>query len=137
MQSFSGPSPAGPVTTIYCLSFETPPTWRARSPYLYRLEEGWPDYTPRYCFPFLSPTTTHRATVEVLDSAFTRDSWSPYNFGVDPVENTVSNSSVLWRHVFIFIGCSLGKSRLFWLHYSCLSVVMSPYFIRHFVYAIY
>jgi hypothetical protein len=30
-QSFSGPSPAGLMTIFYCLSFETPPTWRART----------------------------------------------------------------------------------------------------------
>jgi hypothetical protein len=34
-QSFSGPSPAGLMTTFYCFRFETPPTWRARSPYLH------------------------------------------------------------------------------------------------------
>jgi hypothetical protein len=34
-QSFLGPSPAGLVTTFYCLRFETPPTWRAGFPYLY------------------------------------------------------------------------------------------------------
>jgi hypothetical protein len=33
-QSFLDPSPAGFVTIFYCLRFETPPTWRARSPYL-------------------------------------------------------------------------------------------------------
>jgi hypothetical protein len=31
-QSFSGPSPAGLMTTFYCLRLETPPTWWARSP---------------------------------------------------------------------------------------------------------
>jgi hypothetical protein len=31
-QSFSGPSPLGLMITFYCLRFETPPTWRARSP---------------------------------------------------------------------------------------------------------
>jgi hypothetical protein len=41
-QSFSGPSPAGLMTTFYCLRFETPPTWRARSPYLYPPGKGWP-----------------------------------------------------------------------------------------------
>jgi hypothetical protein len=34
----------GHVTTFYCLKFETPPTWRARSPYLYLLRTGWPSY---------------------------------------------------------------------------------------------
>jgi hypothetical protein len=41
-QSFSGPSPVGLVTIFYCLRFET---------------------------SFLSPPTTHRATVEVFDRA--------------------------------------------------------------------
>jgi hypothetical protein len=39
-QSFSGPSSAGLMATFYCLRFETPPTWRARSPYLYPQEQG-------------------------------------------------------------------------------------------------
>jgi hypothetical protein len=34
VQSFSGPSPGGLMTTFYCLRFETPQTWRARFPYL-------------------------------------------------------------------------------------------------------
>jgi hypothetical protein len=28
------------LTTFYCLMFETPPTWRARFPYLYTQEQG-------------------------------------------------------------------------------------------------
>jgi hypothetical protein len=47
-QLFSGPSPAGLLTTFYCLRFETPPTWRAKSPYLYPPGTGWPSYTPRH-----------------------------------------------------------------------------------------
>jgi hypothetical protein len=31
-QSFLGLSPAGLMTIFYCLGFETPPTWRTRSP---------------------------------------------------------------------------------------------------------
>jgi hypothetical protein len=30
------------MTTFYCLRFETVPTWRARSPYLYHPGRGWP-----------------------------------------------------------------------------------------------
>jgi hypothetical protein len=45
-QSFSGPSPAGFIT-IYCLKFETPPTWRARFPYLFPTETGSASYTSR------------------------------------------------------------------------------------------
>jgi hypothetical protein len=32
----------------FTVSFETPPTWRARSPYLYPPGTGWPSYTPGY-----------------------------------------------------------------------------------------
>jgi hypothetical protein len=35
VQSFSGPSPARVMIIFYCLRFETPPTWRTRSVYLY------------------------------------------------------------------------------------------------------
>jgi hypothetical protein len=47
-QSYSGPSPSGLMTTFYCLGFETPPTWRTRSLYLYPPGTGWPGYTPRH-----------------------------------------------------------------------------------------
>jgi hypothetical protein len=35
-----------------CLRFETPPTWRARSPYLYPPGIGWSGYTPGTGSPF-------------------------------------------------------------------------------------
>jgi hypothetical protein len=44
----SGPSPAGLMTTFYCLRFETPSIWRAMSPYLYPPGAGWPGNTPRH-----------------------------------------------------------------------------------------
>jgi hypothetical protein len=47
-QSFSGPSPAGLMIIFYCFWFETPPTLRATSPYLYPPGTGWPSYTPRH-----------------------------------------------------------------------------------------
>jgi hypothetical protein len=40
-QSFSCPSPAGLMTTFYCMRFETPSTWRARSSYIPQ-EQGGP-----------------------------------------------------------------------------------------------
>jgi hypothetical protein len=49
------------------------PTWRARSPYLYRPGTRWPSYKPRHWVPFSSPPTTLRATVEVFDLVSTRD----------------------------------------------------------------
>jgi hypothetical protein len=36
----------------FTVSFETPPTWRARSPYLYPPGTGWPRYTPGHCVSF-------------------------------------------------------------------------------------
>jgi hypothetical protein len=71
-QSFSGPSPAWLPTIFYCLTFETPPTWKARSPYLCPLGTGWPSYTPRHWVPYSSPPTTRRATVEVFEAASIR-----------------------------------------------------------------
>jgi hypothetical protein len=55
----------------YGLRFETPPTWRARSPYIYPPRTEWPSYTPRHWVSFSSPPTTPRATVEVIDPAST------------------------------------------------------------------
>jgi hypothetical protein len=69
-QSFSGPNPAGLMTIFYCLKFETPPTWRARSPYLYPPGTEWPGYNPRHWVPFWSTPTTRRAKVEVFDPDF-------------------------------------------------------------------
>jgi hypothetical protein len=51
-QSFSYPSHAGLTTTFYCLRFETPPTWRARSPYLYLPGQSGPVITPGTGFLF-------------------------------------------------------------------------------------
>jgi hypothetical protein len=58
-RSFSVPSSTDLITTFYFLRFETPPTWRTRSPYLYS-PGRWPSYTPRHWVPFSSPSTTHR-----------------------------------------------------------------------------
>jgi hypothetical protein len=71
-QSFWGPSSAVLITIFYCIRIQTFPTSRARSPYLYPPGTGWPSYTPRHWVPFASPPTTRRATVELLESAFTR-----------------------------------------------------------------
>jgi hypothetical protein len=57
---------------ILLLRFETPPTWRTRSPYLYPTATGWPSYTPRHSVHFSSPPTTRSGTVEVFEPASTR-----------------------------------------------------------------
>jgi hypothetical protein len=46
------------MAIFYSLRFETPTSWRARSPYLYLLGTGWPSYTPRHWFIF-RPRLTH------------------------------------------------------------------------------
>jgi hypothetical protein len=54
------------------LSFETPPTWRVRSPYLHPPRTGWLSYTPGHWVPFPSLLTTRRDTVEVFYPASTQ-----------------------------------------------------------------
>jgi hypothetical protein len=66
-------SPAEFMTTFYCLIFDTPPTWRAKSPYLYPAGTEWPGYTPGHWVPFSSPATNRRATVEVFEPASKRN----------------------------------------------------------------
>jgi hypothetical protein len=51
-QSFLGLSPVGLATIFYSLRFDTPPTWRARPPYLYPPGTGWPFIPPSTGFPF-------------------------------------------------------------------------------------
>jgi hypothetical protein len=51
---------------IFCLIFETSPTWRARPPYLYPSGTVWPSYILRYWAPFSSPPATFRAEMEVF-----------------------------------------------------------------------
>jgi hypothetical protein len=113
-QSFSGFSPAGLMTIFYCLRFETLPTWRARSPYLYPPRTGWPCYTPRHWVPFSSPPTTCRATVEVLDPASTLgyESWL-YSSGTDRTGNGSSTLTL----------CSTSSRVCLAVHYCVFSRV--------------
>jgi hypothetical protein len=46
------------MTTFYCLRFETPPTWRASSPYLFPQEQGGPVIPPGTGFPFIASYDT-------------------------------------------------------------------------------
>jgi hypothetical protein len=97
------------MNTFYCLRFETPPTWWARSPYLYPPETGWPGYTQRHWVPFSSTPTTRRATVEVFEPTSTRAvttlSYPLYRFGTDRIQNNVFDSSsiVAWVSVVAII----------------------------------
>jgi hypothetical protein len=101
-QSFSGPGPTGLIIIFYSLRFETRPTWRARSPYLYPPGTGWPSYTPRHWVPFSSPPKTRRATVEEFENPPPRRGLS-ITVGADRTDEVSS-----------IIACSLfpGKKRV-------------------------
>jgi hypothetical protein len=61
-----------------------PPTWRARSPYLYPPGTGWPSYTAGHWVPFLSPLMTLKATgfpsssYIMTNSRLASSSWCPW-----------------------------------------------------------
>jgi hypothetical protein len=78
-QSFSGPSRARLMATFYCHRFETPPNWRAISPYIYIYI-----YVHIFIYPFSSPPTNRRAMMEVFASASSHTfieltGWCPCN----------------------------------------------------------
>jgi hypothetical protein len=70
-QSFSSQSPAGCKTVFYCVRFETPPTWRSRSPYFYYPKNRVAQLYPEASGSLSPPPMTHRATVEVFETAST------------------------------------------------------------------
>jgi hypothetical protein len=109
VKSFSGSSPARLMTIFYCLRFETPPTRRARSLYLYFPKTGWPGYTLRHWVPFSSPPMALRATVEVFEPASTHTDYSLlvssrfslYSLCTDREEIITSNEPSIVAWLFI------------------------------------
>jgi hypothetical protein len=71
-----------------------PPTWRARSPYLYLPGTEWPIYTPRHWVPFSSPLTTRRATVKIFEPGSTRRT------SVTIVRNELFQTSFLYNNTW-------------------------------------
>jgi hypothetical protein len=71
----SGLSPMGLITIFYYLRFDTHPTWRARSPYLYLPGTGWSRYIPKHRVPFSLPPMARRAMVAVFEAASTHWHW--------------------------------------------------------------
>jgi hypothetical protein len=147
-QSFWSPSRVGHMTILYCLSFVTPTTWRARSLYLYPAETGWPNYTPGTEFPlrrllrlaglrwrYSNPPPYGEATAYailyyvVLDRRSVGQSLlvSIYRFETDCTENTVSNNSFVFAWVCVAANVftePLPKNGQFLLaqlfrHFSC------------------
>jgi hypothetical protein len=126
-------SPVGLMTTFYCLRFEIPTTWRARSPYSYPSRAGCPGYNPRHWVPFSSPPTTRRA-VEVFDPASTWDhpcTSSPNIYIVCPLQRKLYTKwnfihSLITRHCLKLIRgaiyTSLWRETLFVTYFiRCVS----------------
>jgi hypothetical protein len=74
-----GSESEGLMTTFYCLRVETPPTWRARSPYLYSPGTGWPCYTPRHGCPFRRLLRLARRQSKWSQNCFTTGRLPPIN----------------------------------------------------------
>jgi hypothetical protein len=97
-QSFSGPRPAGLMTTFYYLRFETPPT-RGTGPCIYILRgQGGPVLPPRHWVPFSSPPTTRRAMVEVFEPASTRVSTGQLNCLQDNSSTRTTSKTLLFYY---------------------------------------
>jgi hypothetical protein len=130
-QSFSRPSPAGPVNIFYCLKFETPPTWKARSIYwfIYPRNRVVQLHTPRHWVPFSSPPSTLRATVEVFEPASTRDQpqinyqSSLYDPGTDISQNfsSIIACSLVVGETTCPQSCSLATAVVLSLVYTAVS----------------
>jgi hypothetical protein len=128
-QLFLGPSSPGLMTTFYCLRFDTPPTWRARSPYLYPPGTGWPSYNPRHWVPFrrllhLAGLRWRYSNPPLRGLTLRNGSWSSlHTLGTDGTENRASNSYpivVLHIHYLAMAVC---------LALSIYATVVSPIYI--------
>jgi hypothetical protein len=89
---------------------DQPPTWSTRSLYLpCPTGTGRPSYTRGYQVPYLSPSTTSRATVEVFQPSSTR--------GSEPIFLTSFSCRVYaWREfVICFLTLLVIQSRFAWL----------------------
>jgi hypothetical protein len=67
------------MTTFNSLRFEIPPTWKARSPYLYPPGNVWPSYTPGTGFLFVSS----------YDSQCYSGGNQPHLLGIDSMVNAI------------------------------------------------
>jgi hypothetical protein len=94
-QSYSVPSPAGLMTTFYCLRFETPPIWRTSSPCLYAQEQSDPVITPGTGFPFRR--LSRLAGLRFWEELFSH--FTSYDTGC--IENYAYNISSIFACVFI------------------------------------
>jgi hypothetical protein len=79
----------GLMTTLYSLRFETPPTWKARSPYYIPQDQGGPVISPALRSLFV-PYYDSRGYGGDIGLLRHRKSFALYGFGAAPTENTVS-----------------------------------------------
>jgi hypothetical protein len=104
-QSLWGPSPSE-LRPYFTVSFETPPTWRARSPYLSPQEQGGQVIPPGTRFPFLRLSRlaglqcggilTHLHTGHPLWSFFLTDFKSKSHYNQRSVGQLVLVSCRFW-----------------------------------------
>jgi hypothetical protein len=86
----------------FIVSDSRPPTWRARSPYLYLPGTGWPSYAPKHWVPFSQPPTTRWATksqtyfttggLPPISSSWRQAPWGPRPEFFFPQLNSCSKS---------------------------------------------
>jgi hypothetical protein len=98
--TFWGPSPAGLMTIFYCIIFETPPTWRARSPYLGPPGTEWPSYTPGTGLPF-------RRLLRLAGLRRRYSQPSPHGFSIHCPAVKVKVKVMLWPTVSRSVGQSV------------------------------
>jgi hypothetical protein len=112
--------PAGLMTIFYCLEFKAPPTWRARSLYLYPPGIGVLSFTPRHWVPFSSLPRTCRAMVEVFEPSSSR-TWSKSK------SKSKSKSLYDWRFTanqFVLAPSPLRFMMRFFFFNSTLAVIV-------------
>jgi hypothetical protein len=102
---------------IYCLRFETSPTWRARSPIYIPQEQGG----PRHWVPFPPPPTIRRATVEVLEPSSTQASSLKVQLTGPPC---IASAQTMQKAPLPIIPLMLHQSLLMWKR-VCLTMAIS------------
>jgi hypothetical protein len=85
----------------FTVSSETPPTSRARFPYLCPPGSGWPSYTPGHWVAFTSPRTACRTTVEVFYPSFNIEGQVPAYTCINNNNNN-NNNNIYIYNVYIY-----------------------------------
>jgi hypothetical protein len=106
------------------------PTWTSRSPYLYPQGTMRLSYIPRYWFPFSSPPTTRRATVEIFEPASTRGSLFTHvhvtaQMLPTKLRNVPRRKHLLHNILYCLVVCSLSWK---FTYFRCLAKTVSSRF---------